>query len=336
MGKNVVTKPSKRVFFPFVWLVFGWIGGCVFCGVGSSTENTILRSGSFRAQPRLPSKSAVAKLASKYFGSNKIDQIFECSSGFRYASQKVLSDDVDSPYHVQSILKQYSQDHFNFGEPNECDVSISRSRMQNLLHQVYNRDGGTVQCPEVGEIYEAIARAAPDGTVFCETGFNVGSSAAIFLHGSYGTRSEVHSFDVGFPSGAVDFLNEVYSSPGNTRLHAHTGDMRTTLEKFGRGGGLCDVIFLDAKHPEDLELTTRLARGSETLFLYHWHFRNSESKSFFMSSLYSEKTFEEIACMKTLCDLSLEDANLKIIRESCFGRLPGVNTAWPTWWHAVL
>jgi predicted O-methyltransferase YrrM len=165
--------------------------------------------------------------------------------------------------------------------------------VKHLLHQVLKKDGGTVQCPEVGEIYEAIARAAPDNTIFCETGFNVGSSAAIFLQGSYGTRSEVHSFDYNFPHGAVELLNEIYSAPGETRLHAHVGDMTDTLQEFYKSGKLCDVIFLDAKHPEDLELTKMLARGTSSLFLYHWHFRGKESKPYFTTSLNELKTFTE-------------------------------------------
>lgn len=335
MGKSYEAKSIKRAFISLTWLIIGWSGATIFLHDNSEVERNN-SSKDWSHHPRLPSKSAVAEIAAKHFGSNTIDDVFECSSGFKYSSQHVLNDDVDSPYNVKSILTQYSEDHFKFGSADECNVPVSRTRVQSLLHQIHSKDGGTLQCPEVGDIYESIARAAPDGTVFCETGFNVGSSATIFLHGSFGSRSEVHSFDVEFPSGVVDFLNDVYSSRGNSRLHAHKGDIRTTLEKFRQGNKLCDVIFLDAKHPDDLKLTSRLARGSATLFLYHWHFRNKESKPYFMSSLYLEKTFMEKSCMKTLCDLSHENANAKIVRESCFGRLPGVDSAEPTWWHAIL
>lgn len=338
MGNRYGARSIKRVFIPLAMLILGWSGGSIFC-CDSEKEKIISSTEWSEFQPRLPSKSAVAKFASIHFGSNTIGDLLECSSGFKYSSQHVLNDDVDSPYHVQTILSQYSQDHFKFGSTDECNVPVSRTRVQKLLHQIYNKDGGTVQCPEVGDIYESIARGAPDGTVFCETGFNVGSSAAIFLHGSFGSRCELHSFDVEFPSGVVDFLNDVYSPRGKPRLHAHKGDIRTTLENFRQDGNLCDVVFLDAKHPDDLTLTSRVARGSATLFLYHWHFRNKESKTYFMSSLYSEKTFLEKACVKTLCDLSHENAEVKIIRESCFGRLQGVDPADPAepdWWHAIL
>ena len=299
------------------------------------TLNSMLLYKPNRVHQRLPSKSRVAELAANHFGRSKIREILECSSGFNYSSQKELSPDDNSPWYTQTILDQYSSDHFEIGSPSECDVPITRIRVQHLLHSAFESDGGTVQCPEVGEIYEAIARAAPDDTVFCETGFNVGSSAAIFLHGSYGTSSEVHSFDLHFPYGAVSFLNEIYS-PGKVKLHAHIGQMTETLQEFFRSGKRCDVVFLDAKHPEDLELTKLLARGPSTLFLYHWHFRNKESKQYFTSNLNELNTFTEIACMKTLCDFSHEDANKKLIRESCFGRLPGSYHGMPPWWHQVV
>lgn len=338
MGKCRQTKlfnqPSYALLISIMLL--GWIGYSVSVRDGASSNIRTPGDARIRAPPRVPSKSAVAKLVAKHFGPKRARQVFECSDGFDYLSQEVLSDDSGSPYYAKSILEQYSHDHFKFGSSKECDVPISRTRVQYLLHQVHNKDGGTVQCPEVGEMYESIARAAPDRTIFCETGFNVGSSAAIFLHGTFGSRSEVHSFDLNFPNGAVDFLNELYSFPGEARLHAHAGDMSITLEKFHREGNFCDVIFLDAKHPEDLELSKPLARGPATLFLYHWHFRSRETKPFFIKSLHQLKTFIEIACEKTLCDFTHDDSNRKIIRESCFGRLPGIDAAGPTWWNEIL
>jgi len=289
-----------------------------------------------RFRVKLPTKSKVALLAGKYFGQSKVSNVLECSAGFNYSAQAVLSTDEGSPYYVENILGQFSTDHFVLGSPNECEVPISRFRVQQLLHQISEKDGGTVQCPEVGDIYESIARRAPDGTIFCETGFNVGSCAAIFLHGSYGkSHSEVHSFDMDFPDGAVGFLNELYSTH-QPRLHAHVGDMSYTIPKFQRAGKFCDVIFLDAKHPEDLQITRDLARGRATLFLYHWHFRNAESKPYFVTSLHEDKTFTEMSCMKTLCDVSHKKTSSTIIRESCFGRLSGDRLVEPVWWHEVI
>ena len=136
--------------------------------------------------------------------------------------------------------------------------------------------------PEVGEIYESIARAAPDRTIFCETGFNVGSSAAIFLHGTYGSRSEVHSFDLQFPRGTVDFLNEIYSQRGKSRLFAHEGDMSQTFPKFLKSGKRCDIFLADtARMTAELDLFQKSARNSDSLLMYHWAARNKEHKAYF-------------------------------------------------------
>ena len=164
-------------------------------------------------------------------------------------------------------MKQYSSDHFPLGGPTECSVPMTRWRMTRFLHDVESEDGGTVQCPEVGEMYERLARDMPDGSVFCETGFNVGSSAAIFLHGftvAGKTKSVVHSFDLQFKSNSVKLIEATY---GKGRLFTHGGDVADTMDAFTKSGKKCDVVFLDAIHPLDHKLARNMVRGPDSLVL---------------------------------------------------------------------
>lgn len=282
----------------------------------------------------LPTKSQVARIAVDIFGSARISGLLECAPGFPYGDQQSLVRDMNSPYNRDAIMAQYSTDHFSFGAQNECALRISRERMQILLHQLNERDGGILQCPEVSAIYTELARAAPTGTVICEVGFNVGASAAAFLHGlslANGSGYELHSFDREFPEYVTEFLSRVYKE---ITLTAHKGDMATTLNAFYESGRRCDVLFLDAKHPTDMELSLKIARSANSLFLYHWHFRGSESKDYFLSLLGRAK-FEERACLKTICSLTHELSGQFIIRESCFGNIPNGSSKSP-WWHETL
>lgn len=278
---------------------------------------------------KFPTKSEVAFAAAKHFGMSSMSKMLECSTGYNYSSQKVLSQLQHHPYYVGKIMDQYSSDHFQFGTRTECNVPVSRLRVQYLLHQVASKDGGTFQCPEVGEFFEYIARLAPDGTVFCETGFNVGSSASIFLHGSFGRNVQVHSFDWSFPNGTVDFLNDIYSIDNSHRLIAHAGDLRHSIEEFHASGKKCDVWFLDACIGElELELAKKTSKRGRTLFLYHWFFRNENPKEYFLAEIHEKKNFEELGCVKTLCSLSHADLSQSLIRETCFGKLPGAGSPW--------
>ena len=206
--------------------------------------------------------------------------------------------------------------------------------------------GGTNQCFEVGELYDTLLHGAPDGTVVCEMGYNVGASAVTFLHGMRNQpNSRLHSFDKSFPGNSAEFLNAVY----NNKLTTHAGDISSTVPAFQSKGGKCDIIFLDSTHPTDLILGKTVARNKNTLFLYHWHFRNDvqvppygKPKTWFLNEL-ETKGFEEHACSKIFCSAGNLDGvggNGKVMyRETCFGSVPSGDddqTESGKWWMNMI
>ena len=279
----------------------------------------------------VPSKSHVAKLAGALFGAANVARVLECAPGFDYKSQAVLSESEDAPYNAAKIVSQYSSDHFDFGALDECKLQITRERIQILLHQLFEKDGGIIQCPEVGAVLSTLASGAPEKNVFCEVGFNVGASATSFSQGlSNKVSCELHSFDLNFPKNIARFLDSIYGH----RVHfvTHEGELTQTLRAFYERGNRCDVIFLDAKHPDDMKETLKLARNKQSLFIYHWHFRNQQAKPYLLDALKS--TLNEVACFKTLCSLTHHLTGETIVRESCIGKLDFGETK--TWWENIL
>ena len=324
VGTRLLLKHRKIVFISACWFALGSLQPVIY-------ELPSLRSTS--SATRILTKSRVAQLAIKHFGSDRTSSLLECTPGFDYELQSVLSSDPNHPYYGKDILKQYSTDHFPLGEWNECHVPVSRIRVQYFLHQLTSRDGGTFQCPEVGDLFELIAQHAPDGTVFCEAGFNTGSSATIFLHGSYGRDVQVHSFDVQFPNGTVDFLNDIYSAPRAQRLFPHVGDIRVTIPSLLKSKTKCDVWFLDASIGKVQVDLARMSSNPGALVLYHWLFRNKDCRDDFMQAIHKSHSFVELGCVKTLCALTHTDVSQRVIRESCFGKFPGLGRQW---WYKLL
>ena len=90
------------------------------------------------------------------------------------------------------------------------------------------------------ELYDTLLHGAPDGTVVCEMGYNVGASAVTFLHGMRNQpNSRLHSFDKSFPGNSAEFLNALRmrtvwqtvfvstnSSPVEQNLHVTEGILR--------------------------------------------------------------------------------------------------------------
>ena len=199
----------------------------------------------------------MAAKAAQLYGAAQVAKVIECASGYRF-----------SGIHGADVMAQYSSEHFPLGGPNECSVPMTRWRMARFLDAVTTKgEGGMNQCPEVGEMYERLAREMPDGSVFCETGFNVGSSAATFLHGftvAGKTKSVLHSFDMHFYENAIKLIEATY---GTGRFTPHAGDVKDTMREFSKSGKRCDVVFLDAVHPLDHQLARNMVRGADSLVL---------------------------------------------------------------------
>lgn len=93
------------------------------------------------------------------------------------------------------------------------------------------------------------AQTARNASVICETGFNAGHSAAVWLASS---RAEVHMFDhmkLTVSSGAADILSSEFPN----RFILHVGDTRETLKDSPLRG--CDVFSVNGDHSEDGALT---------------------------------------------------------------------------------
>jgi len=226
-----------------------------------------------RLRSTLPNKSTVAALAANIFGRDIIKDVLECAQGYD------LSKHLDAT-EKEATMKQYSNDHFELGSPSECLYPFPRFRLLQLLDQLARPgEGGSFLCPEVSDFYEMIGREAPDGTVWCEFGFFMGASGSSFLHGALSARkqrSRVEAFDLQFDPNIVTFLQRLF---GDGRLKTHQGNIAETVSEFKKGGGHCDVVFLDAQHPLDHSLAKLMSTESKTLVLYHWHFRNKDSKA---------------------------------------------------------
>jgi len=88
---------------------------------------------------------------------------------------------------------------------------------------------------------------------YCETGFNGGHSALVFIHLS---SAKVYEFDLGahsYSKAAHDFLDSKY--PG--RLHMTWGDSTQTIPLFSQANPdvKCDLIVVDGGHSDDVALS---------------------------------------------------------------------------------
>lgn len=101
---------------------------------------------------------------------------------------------------------------------------------------------------------------------FCETGFNAGHTASIFLLLGY----HVHSFDVAmntYTPACSALLSRVWPD----RFTLHVGDSRQTLPQW-TPAAKCDVISVDGLHTQaavrsDVLAFTRVARHGATLLV---------------------------------------------------------------------
>jgi hypothetical protein len=253
-------------------------------------------------------KSDLVQAAIKSHGKAVPDRILECSPEFDLT--KYLSVDPNSGYYSKKIMKQFS--------PNGCDGPLTISRLQRYLEESAGIDlhqGGAKQCPEVTEWYTTIAQEMKPNSIYCDVGFFCGSSSATFLLGGYQNNVEVHAFDNNFKTSSISLLQSLF---GSSRLQIHGGDLLATTNALLAQGKKCDVIFLDAVHPDDMKIFRKMAKP-ETIVLYHWHFRNDDSREYFNKVLETGEFIEE-TCLKTWCTLTPDPASSPMIRESCLGR----------------
>lgn len=258
-------------------------------------------------------KQDLVNAALKTHGAGVTNQHLECAPGYDLA--KHLESDPNHPYYREKIMPAYK----DRGRA-PCVGPLTISRLQKYLEDTCsNSDGGSRQCPEIVEWYSGIAAQMRPGSIFCDVGFFRGSSSAAFLLGGRPQGVVVHAFDRAFQQSSVALLRELF---GPSRFIVHEGELESTVSAFVASGSRCDVVFLDAVHPLDMQLFRSAAKPG-TLVAYHWHFRTSSSIQYFSDAL-ARGTFKEHGCMKTWCTLTPDPTSKPIVRESCLGEYLGV------------
>ena len=127
-----------------------------------------------------------------------------------------------------------------------------------LLNSEWTKYGGLAICPETHNFFLQAARGKKS---ICEIGMGTGVSTLLFLLGSY--NATVHEFDLGdaVKYNVSKYLHESF----NGRFTPHWGDFYVEIPKMHV---VCDLIYVDALHPDDVKLAMQyLGGGAE--WLYH-------------------------------------------------------------------
>jgi hypothetical protein len=106
------------------------------------------------------------------------------------------------------------------------------------------RIGGIAASNTQMSYYSKVAAALPRGSSICEVGFNVGHSAAVFLHANPDVT--LHTFDLFRAKemrACLEFMQRLF--PG--RIHAHRGDSRLTVPN-ATITPKCALVHVDGKH----------------------------------------------------------------------------------------
>ena len=149
-------------------------------------------------------------------------------------------------------------------DPSSWDASISRSKFPSLwgvlreasaIQGYFVDPGGHSQgnsaqvTQQVTQMRHMLLAMAPAPRVVCESGFNAGHSAVVWLEA---TSAHLHTFDLGaepYSESSQAFIHRLY--PG--RVTYHKGDSRLTMKAHAKAvrEGLaseCDLAFIDGNH----------------------------------------------------------------------------------------
>ncbi len=132
-------------------------------------------------------------------------------------------------------------------------------RIQLLNGETWTKWGGLPICPEVHKFF---TQAAHDKTTICEVGMGSGVSALLFLLGS--AKSTVHEFDLGDET--KYFISKYLQESFSGRFKPHWGDFHVEIPKAPM---ICDLIYVDALHPDDIQLAMQHLGGTSAEWLYH-------------------------------------------------------------------
>lgn len=150
-----------------------------------------------------------------------------------------------------------------------CTVSAKNSgysnvlghtkRLEELNGKAWYAHGGLAICPGSHELFR---KSCSSATTVCEVGMGVGLSALLFLTAH--NLTTVHEFDIGdsVKSKVSIYLQKYF----HDRFIPHWGDFR---EQIPQSSVKCDVVYVDALHPQDVQYAMKYLGGETALWVYH-------------------------------------------------------------------
>ena len=140
------------------------------------------------------------------------------------------------------------------------NIELNVDRVLSMNHPDWaGQFGGLGICPGAHLFFMSAAQTVTGN--ICEIGMGSGASAVLFLMAG---NAQVHTFDLGDPSKLkiAAYLNTQFEN----RLQPHWGDFHVTIPDSNLR---CDLIFVDALHPQDVEWSMTHLAHADTEFLYH-------------------------------------------------------------------
>jgi hypothetical protein len=125
---------------------------------------------------------------------------------------------------------------------------------------VFENQGHIYDVPEQVVYYSAVARSRSNITTICETGFNAGHSAIVWLFSN--PNATLHSFDMGvmpYSEKCVDLVRSLFGE----RFVYHKGNSRELLTPSNMNGAVCDLLSVDGDHSDpysDIRLGKKVSR----------------------------------------------------------------------------
>lgn len=170
----------------------------------------------------------------------------------KYAPNQLLPDELIDLYAQRARDPALRSSEINQSEfPAVWGVLQQNSAIQShyVNAAVYGQGHSGQVTSQVSQMRKMILAAEPPPKVVCESGFNAGHSAVIWLEG---TSVHLHSFDLGvepYSKSSQAFIHRMY--PG--RMTYHRGDSSKTMRLFAdaveRGTApKCDFVFIDGNH----------------------------------------------------------------------------------------
>ncbi len=185
------------------------------------------------------------------------------------------------------------------------DAKVTEQVILPLLQQNFTIEGNSGTYPDQWRLYFELANL-DFVKVICETGFNAGHSAFMWLNVNPDVR--VYSFDIGIHH-YTRIMAQTLESMFPGRLHVTYGDSRETVPRFHEENPhiSCDMAVVDGGHHEniprkDLENLNRMARSMDNiLILDDWpglEDVNETIGQMWRDNLASNKVKEFFYCMK--------------------------------------